>query len=148
FSPDGRWLIAATEKSITTWRIDAWSDVHRIDYGGTVIAVSPDSTKLAIGNGEGTVTEYTVQGDALWQKQAHESSITALAFGPDGTRLVTGSLDRTARLLDAATGDPIAQPMRSSGPTLAAMFSPDGRMVATTSTDGEVEIFDGKSGRI
>ena len=34
-----------------------------------------------------------------------------MAFSPDGKTVLTGSQDKTARLWDAATGEPIGQPM-------------------------------------
>ena len=39
----------------------------------------------------------------------HAKGVTSLAFSPDGTRLVSGSGDGTARVWDAATGDCVAQ---------------------------------------
>ena len=34
------------------------------------------------------------------------------AFSPDGKRIVTASLDKTARVWDAATGQPIGEPLK------------------------------------
>ena len=34
------------------------------------------------------------------------------AFSPDGKRIVTASADKTARVWDAATGEPIGEPLR------------------------------------
>jgi WD40 repeat protein len=34
----------------------------------------------------------------------HTNWVTAVAYSPDGTRVLTGSQDKTARLWDAATG--------------------------------------------
>ena len=47
--------------------------------------------------------------------QGHRCSsdaVSSAAFSPDGTRIVSGSTDKTVRLWDAATGKPIGQPMR------------------------------------
>ena len=40
--------------------------------------------------------------------KGHENMLTSVAFSPDGTRLATGSADRTARLWDASTGKELA----------------------------------------
>jgi WD40 repeat protein len=38
----------------------------------------------------------------------HEGSVFSAEFSPDGTRIVTASADKTARIWDAATGKEIA----------------------------------------
>ena len=37
--------------------------------------------------------------------------MTSVAFSPDGTRIVSGSADNTVRLWDAATGQPVGNPL-------------------------------------
>ncbi|MEH2058157.1 MAG: hypothetical protein V7K97_18745 [Nostoc sp.] len=41
--------------------------------------------------------------------QDHEGSVTAIAFSPDGQKIVSASIDNTVRLWYLA-GNPIAQP--------------------------------------
>ncbi len=65
----------------------------------------------------------------LW----HAGPVTAAAFSPDGTRIVTGSRDKTARLWDATTGAPIGKPMQHERAVVGVAFSPDGTRVMTRS---------------
>ena len=50
----------------------------------------------------------------------HQAPVHAVAFRPDGQSVVTASSDKTARLWDAATGQPIGYPcstIKWSGPS-------------------------------
>ena len=54
-----------------------------------------------------------------------------MAFSPDGKTVITGSEDNTARLWDAATGQPLGQTLTHQGAVHAVAFSPDGKTVIT-----------------
>ena len=45
-------------------------------------------------------------GTPLLDLKGHTGTVTSVAFSPDGTRIVTGSGDQTAKVWDARTGTP------------------------------------------
>jgi WD40 repeat protein len=60
------------------------------------------------------------------------AQFNAVAFSPDGSKVLTGSDDNTARLWSAADGSPIGQPLKHEGSVFAVAFSPDGSKVMTS----------------
>jgi WD40 repeat protein len=64
----------------------------------------------------------------------HDGQVRAVAFSPDGRTVLTGSVDDTARLWDAATGQPRGEPLRHGGYVTCIAFSPDGNTVLTGSS--------------
>ena len=65
---------------------------------------------------------------------AHDASVTAVAFSPDGRWVVSGSYDGTARVWEAGTGEEAARMTHDDWVTAVA-FSPDGRWVVSGSWD-------------
>ena len=76
----------------------------------------------------------------------HDAAVTDAAFSPDGTVIVTGSEDNTARLLDAATGEPRGAPLRHEAAVRAVAVSPDGKTVLTGSVDKTARLWNAANG--
>jgi tetratricopeptide (TPR) repeat protein len=70
-----------------------------------------------------------------------------VAFSPDGKVVLTGSYDHTARLWSAASGKPIASPLRHNGMVRSVAFSPDGKTVITGSDDSTARLWDASTGQ-
>ena len=70
-----------------------------------------------------------------------------MAFSPDGKTILTGSVDKTARLWDALTGRSIGRAMEHQGAVQAVAFSQDGQTVLTESMDGTARLWDAATGQ-
>jgi len=68
------------------------------------------------------------------------------AFSPDGARVVTASLDYTARLWDVATGAALAVLQGHTRGVSSAAFSPDGARVVTACSDNTARLWDVATG--
>ena len=50
--------------------------------------------------------------------------VHSASFSSDGKRVVTASMDQTARVWDAETGKPVGEVMRHAAQVVSASFSP------------------------
>jgi WD40 repeat protein/serine/threonine protein kinase len=91
-----------------------------------------------------------------WQRQAHlelntlrghTAVVSAVAFAPDGSRIVTGSYDRTAKVWQAATGRELLTLSGHTSYIRTVAFSPDGLRIATGSDDKTAKVWDAASGK-
>jgi WD40 repeat protein len=73
--------------------------------------------------------------------RGHDAALRSAAFSPDGKRIVTASLDMTARLWDAASGRELGVLRGHSEPVMSATFSKDGTRVVTASADGTTRVW-------
>ena len=78
--------------------------------------------------------------------KGHEDEVNSAAFSPDGTRVVTASRDKTARVWDVATGTGIAVLKGHEDGVNSAAFSPDGTRVVTASGDKTARVWDAATG--
>jgi WD40 repeat protein/TPR repeat protein len=77
----------------------------------------------------------------------HTGAVRFAAFSPDGTRIVTASADKSARIWDAATGRQLQLLSGHTDRVFCAAFSPDGRQIVTASDDKSARVWDAATGR-
>ena len=73
----------------------------------------------------------------------HFTTVTTVAWSPDGSRLATASRDQTARVWDAATGKELLTVKGSGGDFRCVAWSPDGKRLATTSWGKTAKVWEG-----
>jgi len=75
----------------------------------------------------------------------HGDIVYSAAYSPDGTRVVTASDDKTARIWDASTGASLAVLSGHSDRVYSAAYSPDGTRIVTASWDKTARIWDART---
>ena len=87
-----------------------------------------------------------------WPRSCHNpGAVAAIAFSPDGKRVLTGCQESEqrpgeSRLWDAATGEPLGPPMPQEGQVMAVAFSPDGKLPLTGGNDRTVRLWNTADG--
>jgi WD40 repeat protein/serine/threonine protein kinase len=82
----------------------------------------------------------------IFTLHGHTASVDCVAFSPDGTRIITGSTDRTAKVWDARTGSPQLELKGHTGGVRSVAFSPDGTRIVTGSFDQTAKVWDARAG--
>src|SRR5258706_134110 len=77
----------------------------------------------------------------------HTEAVFSVAYSPSGRYILTGSVDKTARLWDAATGKEVRQFTGHTGGVVSVAFSPDGSTILTGSLDSTARIWEVSSGK-
>jgi WD40 repeat protein len=110
------------------------------------IGFSPDGALLAVCSAHHVEVIDARTGAVLRLIRGHAGMVADAAFSPDGTVIVTGSYDGTARTWEVATGKPLVTFAGHDGAVYAVAFSPDGTRIATASSDETARVWDAASG--
>ncbi len=111
----------------------------------TALAFSPDLRRVASGDTNGVVKLWNVADGRLIRAIGHPQQVTAVAFTPDGRRLVTAA--GSIRTWDAETGRLIHTFEDSFRTTAVLAISGDGLRVVAGSDDASAREWDIASGR-
>lgn len=121
-----------------------------VAYGVTRLLFSPDGSRLASADNDGTVCLWEVQGDLrrlACVRVGEYVSITALAFSRDSSELVVGDLKGGIRRFNATTGELASKlDVQSAARVNDLTVSPDGRVLAVARDSGAIELLDPTSG--
>ncbi len=153
FSPDGKTLLTGSaDKTARLWDVATGEIVQTFsghEGGVDSVAFSPDG-KIIVTAGSSDLTARiwdVANGKTLHILTGHSELVIRAAFSPDSKYVLTGSVDETARLWDATTGNEVRAFEHPNVPGAIA-FSPDGKLIATGCEDNMARIWDRATGQI
>jgi WD40 repeat protein/tetratricopeptide (TPR) repeat protein len=106
----------------------------------------PDGRGVAVMD-TGRLQIWDAVGGRLRLVITKDAALSDFAFSPDGKQVATASRDRTARVWDVATGQPVTAPLRHDGPVNQVAFSPDVGRLVTASDDRTARLWDAATGK-
>jgi len=109
FLPNGTHIVSESNHSILFWGAMVHTEIAQALYNrGSEFAISPDGSciVLATEDDSHTLEIRVIQtGAQIGQLlTGHRTTVTAVAFSPDGQHIVTSTNDHTLRTWDAKTG--------------------------------------------
>jgi DNA-binding beta-propeller fold protein YncE len=137
FHPDGRAVLAVNQDgSVRQFDLAGGEPRTVIQVEGPPqgLAASPDGTRVALADGDGTSLWELGTGQLLHRFAGDSYACNGPAFSPDGTLLATGDWDGRVRLWQVSTGQeqarigPLGRSLRRS-----LAFSPSGELLAVAS---------------
>ncbi|KAG2136977.1 WD40-repeat-containing domain protein, partial [Suillus bovinus] len=141
YSPDGSKLAAGTETYIILWDATSGEELLKIEQRAWLVAFTLDGLRLISGNFNDIRISRTATGEIIKQFDAHTDLIQSLAISPDGTKFATASSDKTTRLFDLTTLEPIGEPLECPDALYCVTFSEDSQLIVTGCVDRLVRIW-------
>jgi WD40 repeat protein len=149
FSPDGAHIATGSEDQfVHLWDARGGTELRRIKCeAGPVndVAFTPAGTRLIFACGSKAEIIDAGSGKSLFELAGHADEVSSVAVSANGTLIVTGSNDHTARVWSAANGAPVATLSGHTGSVSGVAISADGSLVVTASADATAIIWDLKA---
>jgi len=145
-SADGKLGASGAEDVVVrVWEVDSGKELqHWKGLRPTVLAFTPDGSGLLTGDSVGNLVlrdRTSKTGAEVGRFEGHTGRIAAAAFARDGSLLVTGSMDGTARVWDTTKQKELWKLGDHTGGVTCVALSEDRRRVLTGDKDGRVRLW-------
>ena len=150
YSPDGTRLASAShDYTAQLWDADTGQRIGTpVLHSGWTFAVAFDPSGKSLASGDSRLVRLTRLAEPIAPRfLPHQSQCTCIDYSADGRRVVTGSFDRTARVWDAQTGEPLSPPLEHADMLVMVKFTPDGHRLITGDRANQVFQWDWSSGQ-
>jgi WD40 repeat protein len=142
--------------TIKVWEASTGQVKFTLDNVGVVhsLGFSPDGRTLASGHSDGTVKLWGVRDAAGTLRdvntgslqestfRGHLGGVFSVAFSADGSRLVSGSADRTVKIWMLSNKGESVTYRGHKGEVHGVAFTGDGRRAVSASADGTLKVWD------
>ena len=126
----------------------SWGTAH-FDAAINCVQCGPAGDVIAAGDDDGRIRFICAQtGEKiLCPLRGHGRKVMSVSWSPDGTRLASGSVDKTVLIWDAASGEQLCSLTGHSDGVTSVSWSPDGKRLASGSFDETVRIWEFATGK-
>jgi WD40 repeat protein len=150
FTPDGRQIVA-TGWDGSIWFYDAGNGHPQgrhlyLEGLGAQAVLSPNGQKflssVIFAGANGEVRVWNLKSRSPLKFTLHtDGKVLALAFSPDGSKIMAGTSDHVAFIWDARTGEALGKALWHGSSVTAGAFGPGGKSLVTGSQDGLVRFW-------
>ena len=142
FSSDGKYLAAALNNRARLFQVSDGKDLKSFKGDLRGIAFSPDTTLLAGGALDKTITVWKIPGgEPLFTLKDRPDAIWSVTFSPNGEFLVAGYVDGTIEVFLASDGTLLKSWKGHSQTVSDLIFTSDGKLLISSSHDGTIRMW-------
>jgi len=143
-APNVEHVFVVEDDQLYTWDVETAVPERLFPEDTSDIAtviMSERGTRLAVSYRDGNLVILDAEGTELGRLAQQSARVNALAFNADATRLAVATADRSVRLWDVETREPLLILRRPPGTVLTLDFDAAGERLAAGYSSGRVHVW-------
>lgn len=156
-SPNGQVAATVEYDTVLLWKVDTGEPLNRLVFPFRIHAIdlSPNGDFILLALANSSAIYFDVAANQVRQVFQHDGAavnselnhmLHSVAISPDGQTALTGGDDRTARLWDLQSGDPLFNWLHGNTVNLVA-FDPQSRFALTAADNDQTHLWDLTNGQ-